>query len=171
MLYLESNEYASFYKPYIEILLNNDHDIIENLRISGVKFEQLLSNLDTNKQLYQYAEGKWMIKELIQHMIDTERVFSYRALRFARKDQIDLAGFDENAYVEYSKANKRNYQDLLDEFIALRKTTIFLYQSFSKQTMLNKGMASGSLMSVGALGYITSGHLLHHLEVIRNRYL
>ena len=171
MLHLESHEYASFYKPYIEVLLNNDHDIIENLRISMIQFEQLLNNLDTHKQLYQHAEGKWTIQEVIQHMIDTERVFSYRAMRFARKDQIDLAGFDENVYVDNSKANNRNYQDLLDEFIALRKSTIYLYQSFSKQTMLNKGMASGSLMSVRALGYITSGHLLHHLEVIRNRYL
>lgn len=171
MLHLESHEYASFYRPYIEVLLNNDHDIIENLRISMIKFEQLLTNLDTDKQLYQYAEGKWTIKEIIQHLIDAERVFSYRALRFARKDQIDLAGFDENAYVDNSKANKRNYQDLVDEFIALRKSTIFLYQSFSKQTMLNIGMASGSQMSVRALGYITSGHLLHHLKVITNRYL
>ncbi|MDH3321866.1 MAG: DinB family protein [Flavobacteriaceae bacterium] len=171
MVKLENDEYAPYYQSYIEVLLNNEKDIITNLEDSLLEFEQLLNNLEPPKQLFQYAEGKWTIKEIIQHIIDTERVFNYRALRFARKDTTELPGFDENLYVANCHANQRDYKKLLEEFISLRKSTIALYQSFDDKVLLFKGKASGNFMSVRALGFISSGHLLHHLQVIKSRYL
>jgi DinB family protein len=168
---LENNEYASFYQPYIQVLLNNDENLIENLQSSQGKALQILKNLDSKKLLFQYAEGKWTIKEIIQHIIDAERVFNYRALRFARKDTTDLSGFDENHYVRESNANTRNFFDLLEEFSLLRKSTILMYQNFTNDALLLKGKASGEFISVRALGFITSGHLLHHLHVIKTKYL
>lgn len=168
---LKNTEYASFYQPYIKVLLDNDKGIIENLKGSLLEFELLLNDIPKEKQLYQYAESKWTIKELIQHLIDAERVFNYRALRFARNDETELSGFDENHYVTSCNANDRSYKLLFDEFVALRKSTIFMYQSFTDQMLLFEGKASGSYMSVRALGFITSGHLLHHLQVIKKRYL
>ncbi len=167
----ELNEYASFYQPYIQILLDNDGNLIENLRISFKKAIQILENLDTEKQMYQYAKGKWTIKEIVQHIIDAERVFNYRALRFARNDGSELSGFDENLFVSESNANSVNYKDLLEEFSLLRQSTILMYSNFSDKTLFLKGKASGEFISVRALGYITSGHLLHHLQVIEERYL
>jgi len=96
---------------------------------------------------------------------------AYRALRFARRDSIDLPGFDENQFVLASNANQRNYNLLLEEFTALRRTTVYLYNSFSDAALLEIGKIDGNKMSVRALGYLTSGHLLHHLHVIKNRYL
>lgn len=168
---LKNTEYASFYQAYIQVLLDNDKGIIENLRDSLLEFELLLSDISEEKQLYQYAENKWTIKELIQHLTDAERVFNYRALRFARNDETELSGFDENHYVIHCNANDRSYKLLLDEFVALRKSTILMYQSFTDEILLLQGKASGSYMSVRALGFITSGHLLHHLQVIKKRYL
>ena len=168
---LQSDEYALFYRPYIDILLDNDKSIIENLLDSHEKAIQILGNLDIEKQLFQYAEGKWTIKELIQHIIDAERVFNYRALRFARNDTSELSGFDENQFVSQSNANKRDYKDLLEEFSLLRRSTILMYKNFSSDTLILKGKASGEFISVRALGFITSGHLLHHLHIINSRYL
>jgi len=168
---VESNEYASFYQPYIDQINKNDKSLIENLEDSLQKALKLLNTMDNEKQLYRYADGKWTIKELVQHIIDAERVFNYRALRFARNDKTDLSGFDENDFVTASKANQRDFKELLEEFSALRKSTIFLYKSFSENSFLLQGKASGSVMSVRALGYVTSGHLLHHLQIIKSRYL
>jgi len=168
---LEKNEYASFYQPYIQVLLDNDKDLIENLQSSLDETLQILKNLNSEKQLFQYAEGKWTIKEIMQHIIDAERVFNYRALRFARNDTTVLSGFDENHYASNSNANTRDFIDLLEEFSLLRKSTILMYKNFTKDTLLLKGKASGEYISVRAMGFITSGHLLHHLHVIKSRYL
>ncbi len=168
---LDENEYAPFYHPYIQSVSNDDKNIVENLEDSIQYALRILRTLPYEKHVFRYAEGKWTIKEIVQHLIDTERVFNYRALRFARKDTTDLAGFDENVYVENSNANSREFIELLEEFAALRKDTVLLYKSFSSETLLQKGTASGNTMSVRALGYITSGHLLHHLKVIQERYL
>lgn len=151
--------------------MNNDNDIFENLEDSGRQAIELLSNIYSEKQMFQYAEGKWTIKEIVQHLIDTERVFNYRALRISRKDSIDLAGFDEKYFVTNPNANERVYNDLVEEFSIIRKSTILLYQSFSENTLLEKGKVSGNIMSVRVLSFIASGHVLHHLNVINHRYL
>lgn len=168
---IEKTEYAAFYQPYINALSDNDMGLIENLKYSNEKASELLSTINKEKQIYQYAEDKWTIKEIVQHIMDAERVFNYRALRFARKDNIELPGFDENQFALHSNANQRDYKLLLDEFLALRRTTIYLYGSFSKDALLECGTISGNTMSVRALGYLTSGHLLHHLNIIKSRYL
>jgi hypothetical protein len=168
---LEANEYAPFYKPYIEMVANDGKNIVENLEDSIQYALRILRALPYEKHVFRYAEGKWTIKEIVQHLIDTERVFNYRALRFARWDPTDLAGFNENLYVENSNANYREFIDLLEEFATLRKNTVLLYKSFSHDALVARGTANDNTMSVRALGYITSGHVLHHLKVIQERYL
>lgn len=165
-----SNEYAPFYAPYIKAVDLNK-SISENLSESFQQAMKLLIGISKEKQTYQYAKGKWTIKELVLHLMDAEMVFNYRALRFARNDQTELPGFEENDYVRYSDANNRDYQDLLQEFTDLRKVTMNLYKNMEEDILQRGGNASGNFMSVRAIGYITSGHLLHHLQVIKERYL
>lgn len=171
MLALNASEYASFYQPYIDVLEENSNGIIKNLEDSLHVGLCLLEDLTEEKQLFRYADGKWTIKELVQHIIDSERVFSYRALVFSRKDIVPLPGFEESDYVKNSRANERPYDDLLEELKVVRLSTILLFKSFNKADLQNSGNASGKLISVRALGYITSGHLLHHLKIIKQRYL
>ena len=168
---LRTDEYGNFYQPYIDALPNEHSDLIDHLIFSKEEALSLLDKLAKEKHNYVYAEGKWTIKEIIQHIIDAERVFNYRALRIGRGDTTNLHGFDENDFVANSNARERNFQDILKEFLSLRNTTIYLYGSLTQDALLNIGMISGNSMSVRALGYITSGHLIHHLRVIKNRYL
>ena len=121
--------------------------------------------------MYSYAEGKWTIKELVQHIIDAERVLSYRALRFSRNDTTNLSGFDEDWYVANSNGNERNFKDMLQEFIHVRNSTILLFKSFKPEMLLINGTASNSDMSVRALGFIIAGHQTHHLKIIKEKYL
>jgi uncharacterized damage-inducible protein DinB len=120
---------------------------------------------------YRYAEGKWTIKDIIQHVIDTERIFAYRALRISRNDITPLPGFEENDYVENTKANERGIQDLLAEFSAVRYATLFLFKSFSEEQLKRIGTASGTAISVRAIGFIIIGHQKHHQNVFQERYL
>ncbi len=171
MLNLEKNEYATFYQPYIQIIMDNDKNIIENLEYSFEHFNKIVSGIGVKKQIFRYRENKWTIKEIVQHLIDVERVFNYRAMRFSRNDISDLTGFDENQFVLQSNANQRDFEALITEFSSLRKATILMYQSFTNDILQLGGKANGSFISVRVLGYITSGHLLHHLSVIKDRYL
>ena len=171
MLTLPDNEYALFYEPYIEALVSNEKNILENLKETHLEAIALLKDLPETKQHYRYAEGKWTIKELIQHFIDAERVLSYRALRFARRDATNLPGYEEDDYVKNSNGDTRDYNDLLEEFSAVRNTTILLFNSFTHESLQRIGSANGSIISVRALGFIISGHLQHHLTIIKDRYL
>jgi hypothetical protein len=171
MLTLPDNEYALFYEPYIEALVSNEKNILENLKETHLEAIALLKDLPEKKQHYRYAEGKWTIKELIQHFIDAERVLSYRALRFARRDATNLPGYEEDDYVKNSNGDTRDYNDLLEEFSAVRNTTILLFNSFTHESLQRIGSANGSIISVRALGFIISGHLQHHLTIIKDRYL
>lgn len=168
---LTESEYPAYFKPYIDILGSNVQSIVNHLQTSLEKTLKLVSNLPKEKQLYRYAEGKWTIKELIQHIIDAERVFCYRALTFARNDTTPLPGFNENDYVLHSRANERPYAELLNELESVRASSILLYKSFEEPDLVKTGEASGKTISVNALGYIISGHLLHHLKIIQDRYL
>ena len=168
---LTEDQYPIYFKPYIEILGKDVTSIVRHLESSLEKSIQVLTNISEEKQFYRYADGKWTIKEVIQHIIDTERIFGYRALSFGRNDTATLPGFDENDYVIHSNANERPYDDLLAELKAVRISTILLFKSFDESSLSNLGNASCKTMSVRALGFITSGHLLHHLKVIEDRYL
>jgi hypothetical protein len=123
------------------------------------------------KLSYRYAEGKWTIKEIMAHLIDDERIYAYRALRFARNDQTELPGFDQDDYAIESAANERSLDDLLEEFAAVRRSTIALFNSFDERVWTRSGVASGNVMSVRAAAYHIAGHELRHLNIIKERYL
>jgi uncharacterized damage-inducible protein DinB len=168
---IPKNEYVPYFEQYIQLVSKEGKSILENLEDSQKEFESTLRNLHIEKHDFAYAEDKWTLKELIQHVIDTERIFCYRALCFARKDTTPLPGFDQDVFVDNDTANDRNYYDLLDEMETLRESTIQLYKSFSDEALLRIGVASDTEMSVRALGFLFSGHQIHHLNVVKERYL
>ncbi|WP_299665744.1 DinB family protein [uncultured Polaribacter sp.] len=168
---LSETEYAPYFEQYIQLVPYKEKSLLAYLLDSQKDFDTLLRTLPNEKHNFAYKQGKWTLKELIQHTIDTERVFCYRALCFARNDQTPLPGFDQDVFVQNDNANERNYFDLLDEMNILRKSTIQLYKSFSDDALLRVGIASNNKMSVRALGYLFSGHQMHHLNIIKERYL
>ena len=130
----------------------------------------VLMNLPAEKWDYKYAPEKWTIKELVQHIIDAERIFSYRALTFARQDANTLPGFDENNYVVASKADRRNPEDLLQELEVVQKASTLLFYSFTEDQLEAAGTASNSPIYVKAIGFIIIGHALHHVDILKERY-
>ncbi|MEZ7497916.1 DinB family protein [Flavobacterium sp. Arc3] len=166
---LPDTEYAPFYADYVSEL--EDVNLIEELEISLHDFIKFVQNIPMNKFDYRYAEGKWTIKEIIQHLIDTERIFSYRAMRISRNDKTPLPSFEENDYVDNTNANERNLQGLLTEMALVRQSTIALFKSFSEEQLTRMGVASNSAVSVRAIGFITIGHQKHHQKIFQERYL
>jgi hypothetical protein len=164
-------EYTPYFEQYLKLVGFGDKTIIENLESSQVAFEKVLRDIPEEKQAFSYAPGKWTIKELIQHIIDTERIFSFRALSFARNDKTAMPGYDHDAFVVNDNANERDYYYLLDEMKVLRTSSIQLFKSFSEEALLRMGVASNNKMSVRAQGYLFSGHQIHHLNIVKERYL
>lgn len=162
-------EYAPFYQGYIDAA--GTGDLIEQLEISMHEFIRYVQEVPLGKHDFRYAEGKWTLKDIIQHLIDAERIFSYRALRIARADQTPLPGFDENQYVPVAGADRRHLKTLLEEFAAVRHATLLLFKSFSDDELLRTGTASNATISVRALGFITVGHMKHHQRIFSERYL
>lgn len=134
-------------------------------------FVQFLENLPADKRDHRYGPDKWTIKELLQHIIDAERVFAYRALCIARGEQQSLPGFEENEYAANSKAQKRNWDNMLEEFKAVRRSTEILFSSFDNEQLEAAGISNGKPVYVLAIGFIIAGHLTHHLNIIKERYL
>ncbi|HLA56383.1 MAG TPA: DinB family protein [Flavobacterium sp.] len=166
---LPNDEYAAYYSTYIAAV--GDVDLLEELEISTHDFIRFVQEIPLGKHDYRYAEGKWTIKDIIQHLIDAERIFSYRALRFARADRTPLQSFEENDYVDNANANNRNLQELLTEFATVRQATLMLFKSFDEEQLKRKGIASNAEVTVRAIGFIIIGHLKHHQRVFRERYL
>ncbi|MUU77202.1 DinB family protein [Winogradskyella endarachnes] len=166
---INSNEYNSYYQPYIDYATNSS--ILEGLSINLKDVVAFFETISEEKQEYAYAKGKWTIKDILLHLIDTERIFSYRALRISRNDKLPLQGFEQDDYVLNGYANNRSMENLIKEYIAVRKSTIALYKSFNTDALLKIGEASGFPISVRALGYIITGHENHHVSVIKKRYL
>ena len=167
---LQNTEYASFYAGYINAV-SDEYSLTEELEISVHRFIKFVQNIPLDKFDYRYAEGKWTIKDILLHLIDAERIFSYRALRFARKDKTPLPSFDENVYVDVAHANLRSIQDLLTELAVVRQSTLSLFKSFSEEDFMEIGIASNNPMSVRALGFVIIGHQNHHQRVFEERYL
>lgn len=117
-----------------------------------------------------YASGKWTIKDILQHLCDTERIMSYRALRFARNDETTLHGFDQGFFASNTKSNQRNFDDLIEELKTIRQATLFLYKSFGDQMLLRKGVSNNVEISVLALGFTIIGHQIHHVNMIKEKY-
>ena len=163
------HEYAPHYAGYIARV--PDGDIMTLLARQIEETTAFLTGLTEAQGNYRYAPGKWSIKEVVGHLADAERVFAYRALRFARGDATPLAPFDENAWVPQADCDQRTLKDLTEEFRAVRHATIPLVRSLTDETAVRTGTASGRTVSVRALVYISLGHELHHLAVLRERYL
>jgi hypothetical protein len=166
---LKPTEYFAYYKPYIDLV--DDIPLIEALERGLTRTKEFFASIPNNKQLHQYAEGKWTPKEVLLHIIDTERVFSYRALYFARSEGSSVAGFDENIFGVNCEANGRSLDDLLKEYVAVRKATILLFESFSEIVLKRGGVANDNPLSVRAAGCIICGHEIHHTKVVEERYL
>jgi uncharacterized damage-inducible protein DinB len=166
---LPVNEYAGHFATYIQAASNVE--LIEELEICLHDFIKFVQNIPMDKFDFRYAEGKWTIKDIIQHLIDAERIFNYRALRISRNDKTPLPGFEEDNYIDNTNANGRSIQDLLTEFSAVRQSTILLYKSFSDEQLKRIGIASNTEISVRALGFVTIGHQKHHQKVFQERYL
>jgi uncharacterized damage-inducible protein DinB len=167
---LQSTEYASFYAGYVQAV-SDEFSLVEELEISVHRLIKFVQNIPMDKFDYRYADGKWTIKDILLHLIDAERIFAYRALRFARKDMTPLASFDENTYVDVAHANQRSLQDLLTELAVVRQATLSLFKSFSEEDLRQIGTASNHPMSVRALGFVIIGHQNHHQRVFEERYL
>lgn len=166
---LPENEYSQFNATYIKAIENVE--LLEELEISLHDFIKFVQNIPLDKFDYRYAEGKWTIKDIIQHIIDAERIFSYRALRISRNDKTPLPGFEENEYVENTNSNGRSIQELLTEFSAVRHSNLLMFKSFSEEQLTRMGTASNHPISVRALGFLMIGHQKHHQRVFQERYL
>lgn len=168
-MFLNLDTVPAFYKGYVKLV---EHpDIIQALRISGYRTLELIHSVPEDKTDFRYADGKWSIREVLGHMMDAERIFGYRALRFARNDRTPLPGFDEQAYAPHLNVSSRSLAQLGEEMQHLRTSTVDLFQSFSEEMLTRKGIASNNELSVGALGIIIAGHETHHCKIIRERYL
>ncbi|KIQ14584.1 MULTISPECIES: DinB family protein [Flavobacterium] len=166
---LLENEYSGGFATYIREA--GDVNLIEELEISLHDFIRFVQNIPMDKFDYRYAEGKWTIKDIIQHLIDCERIFAYRALRFSRNDKTALASFEEDDYANNTNANGRSIQDLLTELSALRHSNLLFYKSLSEEQLKRIGTASNIQISVRALGFVIIGHQKHHQKVFEERYL
>ena len=166
---LPENEYSKFNATYINALDNVN--LIEELEICLHDFIKFVQNIPMDKFDYRYAEGKWTIKDIIQHIIDAERIFSYRALRISRNDKTPLPGFEENDYVENTNANVRSIQELLTEMATVRQSTLLLFKSFTEEQLQLVGIASNHPISVRAIGFLVIGHQKHHQRIFKERYL
>lgn len=159
----------SYYHRYILCTLDDELDTAFQKHLTNLL--PLLQSLPPQKWDYRYAEGKWSIKELVQHLIDAERIFCYRALCFARKDATPIPGFDENEYVVHSRADQRDADHLLKELSILQQSSALLFQSFNEDQLENNGIANGNNIYVKGIGYIIIGHALHHKAILEERYL
>jgi DinB superfamily len=165
----ETSEYLPYYQKYVSLVRGDD--------LSRVLETQLGETLGTlraisdQKSMHQYEPGKWSIKEVLGHITDGERIFSYRALRFGRNDQQALPGFEQDDYVAAAHTDARAWSDLIAEFEHVRRASILLFGGFDEDAAVRTGVASNASVSVRALGYIIAGHELHHMKIIRERYL
>lgn len=164
-----ANTYPEFYSNYINLVV--EEDLIEALAAQTAQVDFFFIEIEEEKSCLNYAPGKWTLKELLQHIIDTERIFMYRALCIARKEKQSLPGFDENEYAQNAHANERAWKDLCDEYIYLRKSCLHLFKSFTPDMLLNSGQSNEKPITVLALGYALVGHLQHHINIINERYL
>jgi uncharacterized damage-inducible protein DinB len=165
----QADEHAEYYGRYIAKV--PEGDLIAQLQQQSAETVKLLEGLSPEQANYAYGPGKWTVKQVVGHMIDAERVFGYRAMRFSRNDATELPGFDENSYVENANFSQRTLADLLDEFQGVRASTIHFARNLDDEALLRRGRASNTLVSVRALLYIIAGHERHHAALLRERYL
>lgn len=162
-------EYARYYQPYIDAV--NGDDLIKELQNSGKELVKFYQELPEDKWNYSYDVDKWTPLDILLHLIDSERIFCYRALRFSRGDTTNLSGFDHNQYVINAEATNRSFDSLIKEFKSVRSGSVSLFQNMTETDIAKVGMANNNLTSCRALGFVIVGHTNHHVNVIRDRYL
>ncbi len=163
------SEMAPFYQRYVDRCAGDD--LFEALEASWSSTRALLQRIPEQLGDHRYAPGKWSIKDVLQHCIDTERVMAYRALRFARNDATPLPGFEEDDYARETTADERSVEELGMEMLSVHESTMRLFRSFNAAMLVRQGTANGQPCSVRALGWIIAGHYLHHVHIINERYL
>lgn len=165
----EDHESHDYFKLYINQV--SGADFLKTLKEAHHNSMEFYKKLPVEKWDYRYGEGKWSIKEVLIHILDTERIFAYRALRISRNDKTPLQGFEQDDYVPFYNVENRSITSLIDEYDALRRSTIAMFQNFDDAMLERMGTASEHPVSVRALGYMIAGHEIHHLRILRERYL
>jgi uncharacterized damage-inducible protein DinB len=164
----DASEYAPYYGRYLDLV--PDGDILGTLasQIGGTLADlRKISEADTLKR---YADGKWSVREVLGHMIDTERIFAYRALRFARNDRTPLPGFEQDEYIPAAQFDRRPWAGLLEEFEAVRRSNLLMFRGLGEEAWTRQGVACGNPMTVRAAAYVIAGHELHHMRVLHEKY-
>jgi DinB superfamily len=165
----DASEHIPYYAKYINLVPNGN--ILTILEEQVQDTSTFLGSITEEQSLKRYAPDKWSIKEVIGHLTDSERIFAYRALRFARDDKTALPGFESDDYIEPGRSDKRNWQGLIKEFEAVRRATVELYEPLDETAWTRQGVANNDAVSVRALAYIIAGHELHHVKLIQELYL
>lgn len=163
------SEYAPFHQGYIALVPGSD--IVKTVEVEGSRAVALFESVPEEQGSYRYAPGKWTVKEVIGHVIDTERIQAYRALRIARNDKTNLPGFEQDDYIPFSNSNNRLIADLAEEFASVRRASVLLLKSFDEDAWSRKGFANNFELTVRAIAYILAGHELHHRKALREKYL
>jgi len=166
---LKPGDCPAYYQTYLDVL--GDAELLELLERQMGNFPQFIKSIPQDLWHHRYQEDKWSVAEVLVHILDSERVFQYRALRFGRQDFTPLPGFDQDAYVPMSLAENRTKEDVIEEYLVIRKSSLALFSSLPEERLSWKGMASDQPVSIGAIGFITCGHQKHHRNILRARYL
>ncbi|WP_067147727.1 DinB family protein [Pseudotamlana agarivorans] len=167
---LSPSEYPEFYKTYID-KVPTDLDLLEALEKGRTTVLHDFKSIPEAKLSWRYAPGKWTIKEVLQHIIDNERVFSYRCFRISRQDKTNLPGYEQDDFVATSNANEKSLKDLIEAYEAVRRNTMVLLNEMSETEFKHMGMVSGNPMSARAAAFVIVGHEIHHLQVLQQKYL
>jgi len=167
---LDPEEYPAYFANYIA-LTNTDTPLAKELETSFAESIQYLKSIDEHKKDFAYEEGKWTIGEVIQHLIDVELVMAHRAFRISRMDETDLPGFDHNAFAEVADVSYKSLSDLCRELMQARDVTNMHFRHLNEQSLMHRGKVSGNTVSIRSLGYIIIGHIEHHINIIKERYI
>jgi uncharacterized damage-inducible protein DinB len=163
------NEYNPYFEGYInQVPEGNIISLMESQLDDTIRF---LKEIPLEKHDYRYAENKWTVKEVLGHIIDCERIFSYRALRIARNDKTPLPGFEQDDYIKHANFSQLKFEDLIEQFFGLRKSTLLMFESFEEEYFTRIGVSNNHEISSRALAYIIVGHVTHHINIIKERYL
>ncbi len=167
--YPATDEYASYYGKYVSLVPRGD--IVKILSEQLDSTLSVLRGIDKERAGYRYGPDKWSIKELVGHIIDAERIFAYRALRFARNDKTALEGFEQDGYIRYANFDACSLDELAEEFEHVRRSNILMLSHLEDEAWQRWGVASDAEVSVRALAYIMAGHVTHHIQILKTRYL
>jgi hypothetical protein len=166
---LNLDSVPSSFKNYVKQV--DETDVLQALRLSGFRSQVLIHSIPQAKADFAYGEGKWTIREVLCHILDAERVFAYRALRFARNDKTVLSPFDENSFAPEANAGGRSLEKIANEFSHLRASTVDMFEAFTEEMLRRRGTAGTNEISVLALGFVIAGHEAHHRKILSERYL